>query len=230
MADGDAPGLRVYGLPYSPYCVKVHIALRFKRLAFEQIEPPGGYRSTAYRKMVPTGTIPALDLGSRILFESNAIIEYLDGEHPDPPLLPADPVERANARAAAAYHDTRVEPVIRTLFPQFYRKHMERLVFTNAAGLLRDRLERLEEMLPERRFIAGGFLSVGDLGFPWTLTMAVRLFKEMEIDLAYSDRVQGWLRRLREIAAVDNTLAEAGPGLDAWLDEKRREREAMADS
>jgi maleylacetoacetate isomerase len=45
--------------------------------------------------------VPALALSGDVLLQSLAIIEYLDEVHPDPPLLPADPIHRAKVRAVA---------------------------------------------------------------------------------------------------------------------------------
>lgn len=212
----------LYGLSYSAYSAKVRIALRLKGCAFEEVLPPDGYRSDAYRALVGTGTVPALDTGDAVLVDSNAIIEYLDETHPAAPLLPADPVARARARAAAGYHDTRVEPVIRPLFPLFMAPALDRGAFAAAAALLEERLARLEETLPTTRFIAGDRLSVGDLGYCWTLPMCQRLLAEAGVDLGMSDRIQAWQAELTHIPEVQETVNEAMAGLEAWIEEKRQ--------
>ena len=88
----------LYGAPYSAFCAKVRVALRLKGIAFEEVPPPGGYRSADFRAVAPAGTIPALDIGGRVLFESNAIAEFVD-ETVGTPLHPADPIKRAQNRA-----------------------------------------------------------------------------------------------------------------------------------
>jgi glutathione S-transferase len=212
----------LYGLSYSAYSAKVRIALRLKGCAFEEVPPPDGYRSEAYRRLVGTGTVPALDTGEAVLVDSNAIIEHLDETHPTPPLLPADPVARARARAAAGYHDTRVEPVIRPLFPLFMAPALDRVAFAAASALLEERLARLEETLPATRFIAGDRLSVGDLGYCWTLPMCLRLLEEAGVHLALSDRTLAWQAELAAIPEVQKTVAEAATGLEGWITDKRQ--------
>ena len=211
----------LYSLPYSAYSAKVRIALRLKGCAFEQVAPPDGYRSDAYRRLVGTGTIPALDTGDALLVESNAIVEYLDETHPEPPLLPADPVARARSRAAAGYHDTRVEPVIRPLFPLFMAPTLDRAAFEDAAALVAERLLRLEETWPARDFIAGDAVTVGDLGYCWTLPMSTRLLAEAGVRLELSPRIRAWQARLAAIPAVGETEAEASAGLEHWIAERR---------
>src|SRR5437660_12348915 len=59
-------------------------------------------RKPQYRAINPQMRVPALALDSgEVLVQSLAIIEYLDEVHPQPPLLPRAPVERAKVRALA---------------------------------------------------------------------------------------------------------------------------------
>src|SRR5216117_3747247 len=62
----------------------------------------GQQREDAFRKVNPMMALPALvDGDGPALFESLAIIEYLDETHPNPPLLPKDPKGRARVRGLA---------------------------------------------------------------------------------------------------------------------------------
>ena len=62
----------------------------------------GAQREAAYRAVNPMMALPALiDGEGPILFESLAIIEYLDETHPNPPLLPRDARGRARVRGLA---------------------------------------------------------------------------------------------------------------------------------
>ena len=163
--------LLLYGMAYSAYCAKVRIVLRLKGIAFEEVPPPGGYGSAEYRAIVPAGTIPALDIGQCVLFESDPIVEYLDETAPEPPLLPEDPVRRATARMAARYHDGRVEPVIRSLFPLIGASPIDKGAFESAGTLVQERLERFSEAFKPAPYIAGEMLTLGDIAYPGTLAM-----------------------------------------------------------
>ena len=62
----------------------------------------GSQRAQDYLALNPQGLVPALALDDgRVLTQSLAIIEYLEETHPEPPLLPHDPAERARVRGIA---------------------------------------------------------------------------------------------------------------------------------
>jgi maleylacetoacetate isomerase len=94
---------------------RVRIALNLKGVAYERREVhlvKGEQRSAEHIARNPQGFVPALDIGNgRMLTQSLAIIEWLDATHPEPRLLPADPLARADAMARALLIAADIHPV-----------------------------------------------------------------------------------------------------------------------
>lgn len=105
--------LKLYGYWRSSSAYRVRIALHTKGLAFENLPInllKGEQRSSDYLQITPTGFVPALVVGGRVLTESLAICEWLEEMHPSPPLLPSDAFERAWVRSLALLVASRVQP------------------------------------------------------------------------------------------------------------------------
>ena len=96
--------MKLYGFWRSLATIRVRVALNLKGVAAdEQVSVnllKGEQHDATFRQVNPQGAVPALvlDDGKPALFQSLAIIEYLDETHPEPPLLPRDPRGRARVR------------------------------------------------------------------------------------------------------------------------------------
>jgi maleylacetoacetate isomerase len=109
LAPGNVPGgnVKLYTYFRSSAAYRVRIALNLKGLICDMIpvhlQKEGGMnRKPEFQAVNPLMRVPALRLDSGdVLTQSLAIIEYLDEIHPAPPLLPRDPVRRAQVRALA---------------------------------------------------------------------------------------------------------------------------------
>ena len=99
--------MKLYGYFRSSAAYRVRIALNLKKLPYDQqavhLTRNGGAQwSAEFGAINPQKRVPALALSTgEVLIQSLAIIEYLDEIHPEPPLLPADPVARAQVRGFA---------------------------------------------------------------------------------------------------------------------------------
>jgi len=99
--------VKLYSYFRSSAAYRVRIALNLKGIDYEtasiHLTKDGGKQNTPeYRAINPQMRVPSLELpDGTVLVQSMAIMDYLDEIHPQPPFLPADPIERAHARAIA---------------------------------------------------------------------------------------------------------------------------------
>jgi maleylpyruvate isomerase len=106
--------MKLHGYFRSSASWRVRIALNLKGLSTEHLPHHlrrGEQRDPAYLAINPQGLVPTLQDGSAIITQSLAIIEWLDETHPEPPLLPGDPLRRAHVRAFAQALACDVHPV-----------------------------------------------------------------------------------------------------------------------
>ncbi len=96
--------MKLHGYFRSSAAFRVRIALNLKNLpydpAFVHLRK-GEQLAPGFLRLNPQGLVPALEDGPHLLTQSLAITEYLDETHPEPPLLPKSPAERARVRALA---------------------------------------------------------------------------------------------------------------------------------
>ena len=81
----------IHGVPGSPFRRAAHMALEEKGADYElRALPPGGHRTDAYRALNPFMRIPVLQHGDITVYETQAILRYVDGALPGPSLIPSD--------------------------------------------------------------------------------------------------------------------------------------------
>lgn len=107
--------MKLYSYFRSSASFRVRIALHLKHLAFDYVPVhlvKGEQREAAFTALNAEQLVPVLQLDDgRRLTQSMAIIEYLDETHPEPALLPADPIARARVRALAQIIACEIHPL-----------------------------------------------------------------------------------------------------------------------
>lgn len=90
--------IRLHLHPFSTYARRVTIALIEKHIPYEPVVvdlAAREHRSPEYLALNPYGRVPTLEDDSFVLYESSAILQYLEATHPTPALVPTDAKGRA---------------------------------------------------------------------------------------------------------------------------------------
>ncbi|MBN8431349.1 maleylacetoacetate isomerase [Microbulbifer salipaludis] len=106
--------MELHGYFRSSASYRVRIALNLKGLEYDYHPVnllKGEQKEPQHRTLNPQGLVPALVDGEHVLTQSLAIMEWLDEQHPQPALLPSDPLARARVRALAYNVACDIQPI-----------------------------------------------------------------------------------------------------------------------
>src|SRR5260221_2213334 len=120
--------MKLYGFWRSLATYRVRAALALKGIQAEQVSInllEGKQHSAEYKALNPQSVVPALVVdGGSPLFQSMAILEYLEETHPNPPLLPKDARGRARVRGLAQIVVSDGHPLVVPRIPGYLEKEM----------------------------------------------------------------------------------------------------------
>src|SRR6516165_3814409 len=108
-------GIQIYGFWRSIASFRVRVALKLKGLAFEEIPIDilsGKQFEPGYEEVNAERVVPTFIHDGHAVFQSLAIIEYIEDVKPEPRLIPADPRERAYARSMALMTVADAHPLV----------------------------------------------------------------------------------------------------------------------
>jgi glutathione S-transferase len=161
--------MKLYGVALSPYVARVLLCVRHKGLDIPLAQPPGGdFKSPEYLAINPYGKMPALSGDEGHVIESEVINEYLDERFPDPPMLPATPLERARCRTVARAVDLYVLPPLLGLLGQLNPVLRDDEAVGRIRGDLKKGLDGLEPLL-HGRWAVGETMTLADCALIPTL-------------------------------------------------------------
>jgi glutathione S-transferase len=204
----------------SPYAWRVWLALEHKGLPYELRMlsfDRGDVKQPAFVAMNPRGQVPVIQDGDYILYESAAIVEYLEDAYPGAgaPLLPDAPRSRGLVRRLVREADEYLFESVAGL--------LEQVLFVPQAkwsddAILKAREKLLAELPRWQRLVsaatggAGPFLAgaVGAADFTaypfFALTMrAQRRRPSLELEAALGPHITEWMRRVEALPYFDRT-------------------------
>jgi glutathione S-transferase len=207
--------LRLHWHPFSLYPRRVRIALREKRLACEEVVvdvPGGALQTAAFRTLNPFGQVPVLEDDGLVLYESIAILEYLEERYPTPALLPAgDPVARARTRQLMLASGDYLGPPFKRWAARFFTPETawDRADQARAAEEIAAHLDVLEAELGDGRTYLTGAFSLADVCY--AIFVCELETAELGRLLAARPRLGAWVGRLHARTSVQATrFAGAG--------------------
>lgn len=212
--------LTIYSTPESLYCAKLRILLRHKQAQWREIEPEGGCGSPGYRQLIPSGTMPALIDGGLVIADSEAISEYLNETIAEPAMLPVDPGARAKCRERSRFHDTRLEPEVRKLFPHVAPATRDTGIVSIQVETIGMRLQELSRLLAADDQLDLQILSLGDCGFPVCFAWIDAFAQVLGFELDWPDNLREYRRSIEAHTAVAIELEAYAPGMQRWLESK----------
>ena len=189
--------ITIYDAGRCPYCARVRIQLAEKEIEHELVPIDLDDRPAWLYDKNPLGRVPVLEEDVFVLPESAVIMEYLEERHPEPPLLPADPAERALVRL-------RIHRFDRLTTPYYALRRGDE----SARPKLEAALTELDELLDAQPYVTGRDFGLADIAYvPWLL----RLPRVTGVALDPWPAVGDWLGRLleRQSVAAESELVAA---------------------
>lgn len=188
--------IRLHYHPLSTYSRRVLIALDEKGIEHELVTidmAARKHRDPAYLAFNPYGRVPALEEGGFVLYESNAILNYLEATHPEPPLVPRDARGRAHVDMHMKLCDLQMaRPTGQIIFPKRFlpRERWDTAAMARAQDEIVKHLNVLERQLGDREFMVADQYSLVEVCY----TPFVQFLPLMEV--APPARVAGWVERM----------------------------------
>jgi len=211
--------LKIYWGSGSPFAWRVMLTLEVKRLPYESrlLEfSKEEHKSPGYLKLNPRGKVPTLKDGDFALYESLAIMSYLDRKYPDPPIFGTTPQETGLIWREISETDSYLgDPGTKIVRPVFFGKGLEKTEeIQEAATTIRRELKRIDTTLANSAWLVGAEISAADIAlFPLIQILLRAASKEAAkpLNLGFSPLAQSypniaaWVKRLETIPGYERT-------------------------
>lgn len=211
----------LHHFPLDPFSRQARLALAEKKLAFREVIERYWERPETLQALNPSGLPPVLIDGRGeakvVVCETRALLEYLEEQYPDPPLLPADRAERAEARRLVQWFDRKFDFEVNGLL--LHEKMEKRLLGLGAPDLgalrqgreaLRAHFAYLDGLAQARDWLAGPKLSLADFAAGAHLSV-IDYLGEAPWDTAPA--LKSWYGKIKSRPCFRPLLADRMPGM-----------------
>ncbi|WP_333827112.1 FtsZ-binding protein FzlA [Pararhodobacter sp.] len=211
--------LRLFHMPLSPFCRKVRLTLGEKRIEVELVEERYWEASSDFLRRNPAGKVPVLRLEGRMLAESQAICEYIDDLHPNPPLVPKDAAARYEMRRLCSWFDDKFhhEVTANLLYERVNKKltgkgYPDSQKIKAGAQRIKFHLDYMGWLLEHRRWLAGNEMTLADFAAAAHLSCLDYI---ADVDWDRTPGVREWYAKIKSRPAFRPLLADQVPGFPA---------------
>jgi len=195
--------IRFYYGSGSPFSWRVQLVLEEKKLPYEAVLlsfSKGEHKSAEHLARSPHGKVPALTDDGLTLYESSAIVEYLEERYPKPSVMPADPAARALVRIEELECLLYLAETFRAVARQAFftpPEQRDAAALDAARAEVRSQLERLEARAAGRRarYIVGDEPSRAD--FTWLPFVEIAGRAGADVDRARTPWLIDWRETMR---------------------------------
>jgi glutathione S-transferase len=200
--------IRLHYHPLSTFSRRVVIAFREKQIAYEPVVvdmAAGKHREQPYLSLNPYGRVPTLEDDGFLLFESTAILSYIEATRPTPPLVPADPRQRALIDMHIKLCDLQLARQATTIiFPKRFlpKERWNMATITEAAADIAKHLAVLEQQLAGKTFLVGERFSLAEVCYAPFLDFLPLM------ELTPPPAVAAWTERVLSRPSVRETRPE----------------------
>ncbi|EMJ96814.1 glutathione S-transferase, N-terminal domain protein [Leptospira alstonii serovar Sichuan str. 79601] len=155
--------IKLHGASVSNFVNKVKLGILEKGLEYEQLRISPS-QDEEFLKISPMGKIPVLELDGKFIFESGAILEFLDTIFPQSPkLIPDDPWEAARVREITTIIETYLEiPARKVLLPATRGKEVSPELIEEVHPILTRGIRALQRVVRFSPYIAGDVFTMAD--------------------------------------------------------------------
>jgi glutathione S-transferase len=197
----------------SPFAWKVQLALEHKAIPYERKVlsfDAGDTRKPEFRAINPRGKVPTIDDNGFVLYESNAIVEYLDEQYRGAPLFPGDARQRALVRRQICEIDNYYDKALDKLLEEAFRKpeEVDRQKLAEAKRGVEEELRVFARML-RGEYLAGP-LSASDFALYPLVAFLFRAEQKRLPDLGASamlpPEIAAWKARIESLPFLDRTI------------------------
>lgn len=205
--------MKLYGFWRSLATYRVKVGMALKGVKAEEVSIDllkGRQHDREYTSVNPQAVVPALvlDDGGPPLFQSLAILEYLEESHPQPPLLPKDPRGRARVRGLALIAAADSHPLVVPRIRNFLEKELHvdeaarnRWLQHWTLKALQDIEAHLKNEKETGRFCHGGSPTIADICLAGQVVAAIGYFKCDVSSVPTAMRIYGECMKLEAFSA-----------------------------